>query len=77
MDAAEAADFKQRLEALVADYRTLCLWELKDSLDLDEPEVVLMVLARIESCADLEGYARARSLRRWLSRNSRDASAVS
>ena len=71
------ADFREHLEALVADYRSRCLWDLKDNLDLDEPEVVLMVLGRIESCADLKGYARARSLRRWLSRSSSHASAVS
>ena len=77
MSANEAADFRQRLEALVAFYRGLCLWDFKEALDIDEPEVVHLVLRRIESCADLKGYVEARSLQRWLARSSRAASAVS
>ena len=69
--------FERRLHVLVSRYRTQCLWDLKLDLDLDQRDVATMVLRRIASCADTNGYVEARGLLDWLSRISNARSAVS
>ena len=69
--------FDRRLHALAGRYRTLCLWDLKPDLDLQQRDAATMALRRIASCADTSGFIEARGLLDWLSRTSNAGSAVS
>ena len=56
----DRAEFERRLGTMVARYRTECLWDLKASPDLEQEQVARMVLRRVISCADRDGYIEAR-----------------
>lgn len=65
------------LRRLVDDYRTRCLWFLRDDLYPETPEEALRVLRQIEKHGDREAFIRAGRIRRWLSQTSSEPSAAS
>ncbi len=73
----DRAEFERRLGTMVARYRTECLWDLKASPDLEQEQVARMVLRRVISCADRNGYIEARGLLEWLLQTSNAESAGS
>lgn len=60
---------------LVDEYRDRCLWFLRPDHYPATPEEQLRVLGHIERHADLAGYRRARTLKRWLSHPTNEPSA--
>lgn len=64
------ADFLKRLNTLIDRYRVECLYDLKEAPDVDREIVARMVLRRLSSCADRDGYIEARRLLNWLSQTS-------
>ena len=60
---------------LVDEYRTRCLWFLQPDWYPATLADRLRALEYIERRGDNAGFRRARALREWLSRNSREASA--
>lgn len=65
------------LRRLVDDYRTRCLWFLRDDLYPETPEEALRVLQQIERHGDREAFIRAGRIRQWLSQTSSEPSAGS
>jgi hypothetical protein len=65
------------LRSLVDDYRTRCLWFLRDDLYPETPQEALRVLEQIERHGDREAFVRAGRIRRWLSQTSSAPSAAS
>lgn len=63
------------VNALVDEYRTRCLWFLRPDWYPATLEDRLRALEYIERRGDNTAFQRARALREWLSRNSREASA--
>jgi hypothetical protein len=55
------------LRRLVDEYRTRCLWFLREDYYPATRDEVLTVLRHIERHGDHEGFRRAAALRRWLS----------
>ena len=70
-------DAAAELRRLVDDYRSRCLWFLREDVLPDDPQRLQDLLRKIELRADRATYIQARSLREWLSRNSSAASAGS
>ena len=73
----DCAEFQSRLRALVTRYWAECLWELKEDPDLEQEVAARMVLRRVVSCADRDGFVEAQRLLRWLSQRSSVPSASS
>lgn len=71
-DAAEA-----ELRSLVDEYRTRCLWFLRDDLYPGTRQEALQVLDQIERHGDRDAFLRAGRIRRWLSQTSSAPSAAS
>ena len=65
------------LRSLVDEYRSLCLWFLREDYYPATRDEVLTVLRHIERHGDREGFQRAAALRRWLSPASSATSAAS
>lgn len=65
------------LRSLVDEYRSLCLWFLREDYYPATRDEVLTVLRHIERHGDREGFKRAAALRRWLSPHSSATSAAS
>jgi hypothetical protein len=65
------------LRQLVDDYRTRCLWFLKDDYYPVTAAQRERVLAAIERHGDLEAFHRVAALRAWLLQHSNDASVAS
>jgi hypothetical protein len=63
------------VNALVDEYRTRCLWFLRPDWYPASLEDRLRALDYIERRGDNAAFRRARALREWLSRASREASA--
>jgi len=63
------------VNALVDEYRTRCLWFLRSDWYPATLDDRLRALGYIERRGDNAAFQRARALREWLSRNSREASA--
>lgn len=59
------------------DYRTRCLWFLRDDLYPETREEALRVLQQIERHGDREAFIRAGRIRRWLLQTSSEPSAAS
>jgi hypothetical protein len=70
-------DLEAELRRLVDDYRSRCLWFLREDYYPATPDEILAVLRSIERHGDREGFQRAAVLRRWLSRLSSATSAGS
>lgn len=70
-------DAEAELRRLVDDYRSRCLWFLREDYYPATRDEVLSVLRHIERHGDREGFRRAGALKRWLSPPSSATSAVS
>ena len=55
----DLTDFQSRLRALATRYRAECLWDLKEEQDLEHEALARMVLRRIVSCGDRDGFVEA------------------
>ena len=62
---------------LVDEYRSRCLWFLREDYYPATRDEILTVLRQIERHGDHEGFKRAAALRRWLSPRSNATSAGS
>ncbi len=69
--------FDEALHALVDDYRTRCLWFLRQDYYPETPAEQLRVLSYIRKCGDRDAHIRASRLRRWLSQLSNANSVAS
>ena len=69
-----AEAFERALDALVDEYRTRCLWFLREDYYPKTTEETLKVLGYVEQHGDMAGYRRAAELKQWLLRNSNAAS---
>jgi len=65
----------QDIRGLVDEYRTRCLWFLREDYYPETTEAALRVLESIERHGDVEAFRRAATLRQWLSRHSSSRSA--
>lgn len=59
------------------EYRTRCLWFLREDFYPETRDAALRVLRHIERHGDREGFIRAATMRRRLSETSDQASAAS
>jgi hypothetical protein len=60
----------QRVNALVDEYRTRCLWFLREDYYPQSASDACRVLEYIERHGDTEAFRKAASLRQWLLQNS-------
>jgi len=65
------------LDRLVDEYRSRCLWFLKQDHYPRTAAAIANVLRQIEIHGDLSAFQRAADIRRWLSRDSSESSAAS
>jgi len=65
------------VDNLVDEYRTRCLWFLRDDYYPSNTEERLRVLGYIERHGDREAFRKAARVRQWLLRSSNAASAGS
>ncbi|MEW6749888.1 MAG: hypothetical protein AB1505_02805 [Candidatus Latescibacterota bacterium] len=72
----EASDLRREVNALVDQYRTRCLWFLREDHYLADHEDLLRILGYIKRYGDLEAFRRASRLGEWLSHHSSAQSAV-
>lgn len=63
-----------KLRSLVEEYRSRCLWFLREDHVPRTREEILRTLDLIERYGDRAGYIRAQEIRTWLSQDSRQAS---
>jgi len=59
----------QSVNALVDEYRTRCLWFLREDYYPQTPADALRVLEYIERHGDVEAFQKAATLRQWLLQN--------
>ena len=59
-------EFSDRLKVLVKEYRTLCLWFIREDFFSRTSQDALRVLKYIERRGDRKGFVEARELRIWL-----------
>jgi hypothetical protein len=71
----EAAAMRS-VNALVNEYRTRCLWHLREDYHPQTPAEAIHVLELIERHGDVAAFRKAAALRQWLSLNSKDPSAA-
>jgi hypothetical protein len=69
------AEAIEAVNALVDEYRTRCLWFLRPDWYPTTVDERIRALEQIERHGDNAAFRRARALREWLSRSSREASA--
>lgn len=60
----------QSVRGLVDEYRTRCLWYLREDYYPETTEAAIAVLESIERHGDVEAFRKAATLRQWLSRHS-------
>jgi hypothetical protein len=70
-----SSDLDLALRALVAEYRTCCLWFLRPDWYPSTVDEQARALDYIEQHGDADAFRRARVLRQWLSRTFNEASA--
>ena len=63
-----------KIRSLVEEYRSRCLWFLREDYYPDTQEEILRTLDLVERYGDRAGYHRAQEIRTWLLRASRQAS---
>jgi hypothetical protein len=73
----DAQAVRSALHALIDQYRTRCLWFLRVDFYPETLPEQLRVLSLVERHGDVEGFRRAKELRKWLSRPSNEVSASS
>ena len=66
----------QRVNALVDEYRTRCLWFLREDFYPQTPTDALRVLDYIERHGDVAAFQKAATLKQWLLQNSSAPSAA-
>jgi hypothetical protein len=66
----------QSVNALVDEYRTRCLWFLREDYYPQTPTDACRVLEYIERHGDVLAFQKAATLRRWLLQNSSAPSAA-
>jgi len=66
----------RQVVALVDEYRTTCLWFLREDYYPQTPTDACRILEHIERHGDVAAFRKAAPLRQWLSRNSSAPSAV-
>jgi hypothetical protein len=69
--------FDARVRRLVDDYRTRCLWFLREDYYPETAGECERVLGFIERYGDLHAFRRVAEMREWLSPSSSETSAVS
>ena len=67
----------EEIDRLVDEYRVTCLWFLREDYKPGTDEQRLRALALIGQHGDRRGFQRARELRDWLLRLSKEKSACS
>lgn len=72
----EALASEDSIRRLVDDYRTRCLWFLREDYYPTTPAECERVLRLIEQHGDLRALRRVADLRTWLSRRSSETSAA-
>ncbi|MBN1676699.1 MAG: hypothetical protein JXR37_36985 [Kiritimatiellae bacterium] len=72
-----AKTVQKQIKRLVEEYRDRCLWFLREDYYPVTLEQQLRTLRHIERHGDREAFRRAAELRKWLSQNSKEPSAVS
>jgi hypothetical protein len=70
-------DAHEEFRRLVDDYRSRCLWFLREDYYPDTARMRLRVLQLIEQYGDLEALRRVAKLRAWLSHDSNGTSVAS
>ncbi len=73
----EAPFPKAELRALVDEYRTRCLWFLREDFYPETRDAAVRVLRYIERYGDREAFMRAARMRQTLSQGSNETSAAS
>lgn len=69
----EETDIATRIDRLVDEYRTQCLWFLRRDFYPRTREQQLRVLGYIQRHGDRNAYSKASEARRWLSQKSSEA----
>ena len=59
----------QNVNALVDEYRTVCLWFLREDYYPQTPADALRILEYIERHGDVKAFRKAATLRQWLLQN--------
>ena len=72
----DAVTTMSSVHALVDEYRTRCLWFLREDYYPQTPAEATRVLGLIERHGDATAFRKAAALRQWFSRNSSEPSAV-
>jgi hypothetical protein len=72
----EEKSVMQSVNALVDEYRTRCLWFLREDYYPQTPTDACRVLEYIERHGDVSAFQKAATLRRWLLQNSSAPSAA-
>lgn len=70
-------DVVREIDSLVDEYRTTCLWFMPADYYPRTREQRIRALGYIERHGDRDGFRRAATLKRWLSRDSNAISAGS
>ena len=68
---------RAELDRLVDEYRSRCLWFLKEDYTPRTAAEIANVLRQIEIHGDLSAFQRVANIRRWLSRDSSESSVAS
>jgi len=61
----------------VDEYRARCLWFLREDYYPSDTQSMLRALSYMQRYGDREAYHKVQGLRRWLSQNSNELSAIS
>lgn len=69
-------DVRAELDRLIAEYRSRCLWFLREDFVPHSPAEIDDTLRHIERHGDLSAFRRAAAIRRWLSPPSSETSAA-
>jgi len=73
----EKGDLDAEVRRVVDEYRSRCLWFLREDYYPRSSEEILRVLRQIERYGDREAFRRTTAIRQWLSRSSNARSAGS
>jgi hypothetical protein len=73
----ERASIETELRRLIDEYRTICLWFLREDYYPETPRERERILALIAQHGDHRAFQRVADLRQWLSQHSSGTSAVS
>ena len=65
------------VRALIDQYRSRCLWFLREDYYPTNDAERARVLSQVERHGDVEAFRRVAAIRSWLSHNSSDASSAS